>query len=326
MLKRIAAIAVCIGALAVTLPAGAATPDLGTANLSWSPGPDTPQIALAIDKGLWRARGITIKTSSTPTGREALEALIGGQADYALMAELPPVIGAMQSQKFKVIASLSRYTASRVVATTAIDLSSLKNLAGKKVGTTLGTNANYQLYSVLRGAGVNATIVGVAPSDVVPALARGDIDAAFMFQQFYPLAKKVLGSRYNERRTPEYGSTFVLVASANEIANHPDRVKAMLAGLVEADGILAKDMPGGAAVVAKAMGNVTSPADLLALWSDYHFAVRLDRPLVALFDEEAHWVHLSGFVKGPDPTMALFLSYVDPAFLSAVAPKNVQLK
>src|SRR5476649_103929 len=62
MLKRITAIAVCSGALGGgILTAAAAAPDLGTANLSWSPGPDTPQIALAIDRGLWRNRGITIK-------------------------------------------------------------------------------------------------------------------------------------------------------------------------------------------------------------------------------------------------------------------------
>jgi ABC-type nitrate/sulfonate/bicarbonate transport system substrate-binding protein len=147
-----------------------------------------------------------------------------------------------------------------------------------------------------------------------------------MFQQFYPLAKKVLGSRYREARTPEYSSTFVMVASMNEITQHPDRVKAMLSGLVEADGLLAKDPAGAAAVVSKAAGGLTSASDIESLWADYRFGIRLDRPLVALFDDEAHWVHSGGFVKGPEPTMALFLSYVDPTFLSAVAPHNVQLK
>lgn len=324
-MKRSAAIAASVG-MVVYARAATATPDLGTINLSWQPGPDTPQIAQALDKGLWRTRGMTVKTSSTPTGREALEALIGGQADYALMAELPPVIGAMQHQNFRVISTISRYTALRVVSTPAVDLSSFKGLAGKKIGVTLGTNVNFQMYSTLRGAGVtNATIVNVGPADLVPALARGDIDAAFLFPQFYPLAKKVLGDRYREKRTPDYQATFVLVASTNEIAQHPERVRAMLAGLVEADALVARDLPGTATVVSKAMNGITSAADLQALWADYKFGILLDRPLIALFDEEGHWVHTSGFVKGPDPSVALFLSYVDPSFLRAVARKNVQL-
>jgi NitT/TauT family transport system substrate-binding protein len=327
MFNRSAAMLMCVGAFALLHPALASSADLGTANLSWSPGPDTPQVAVALDKGFWTKRGVTVKTSSTPTGREALEQVIGGQADYALMAELPPVIGAMQHQNFKVIASLSRYTASRIIATSALDLSSLKNLAGKKIGTTQGTNVNFQMYAVLQSAGVsNAQLVSVAPSDVVPALARGDIDAGFMFQSFYPLAKKVLGARYRERRTPEYASTFVLVASTNEIAQHPDRVKAMLSGLIEGDQYVAKNTADAAISVSKAMGGIATPADLQVLWADYSFGIRLDRPLLALFDDEAHWVHNSGFVKGPDPSISLFLSYVDPSFLSAVAPKNVHLK
>jgi ABC-type nitrate/sulfonate/bicarbonate transport system substrate-binding protein len=117
-----------------------------------------------------------------------------------------------------------------------------------------------------------------------------------------------------------------MVASANEIAQHPDRVKAMISGLVEADGMVAKDPSGTAAVVSKAMSGLMKPPDLMALWADYRFGIKLDRPLVTLFDEEAHFVHNSGFVKGDDPTMALFLSYVDPSFLRAVAPKDVDLK
>jgi NitT/TauT family transport system substrate-binding protein len=151
MMKRIVAMMACAGVLLARVPSYAVAADLGTVNLSWSPGPDTPQIAVALDKGLWSRRGITVKTSSTPTGREALEQVIGGQADYALMAELPPVIGAMQHQNFKVIASLSRYVALRVIGNGSVDLSNLKNLAGKKIGTTQGTNVNFQEYSTMQG-------------------------------------------------------------------------------------------------------------------------------------------------------------------------------
>ncbi len=315
----------CAASLALMSPAGAAT-DLGTVTLSWQPGPDTPQVAQALDKGLFAARGVTVKTTPTATGREAFEQLIGGAVDYALMAELPPVIGAMQHQNFRVIATLSRYNALRVIAnSSAVDLSSLKNLNGKKIGTTLGTNVDFQAYETLAAAGVKATMVNVAPPDIVSALGRGDIDAAFMFPQAYPLAKSVLGAKYEEKRTTGYAATFVLVATLDEATKHPDRVKAMLAGLVAGNALVDKDPAASAAVVSKAMGGMTAPAALQGLWADYRFAIVLDPELISLFEREGNWLHDGNYVKGPAPAPGLFASYVDPSFLRAVAPKNVTL-
>jgi len=325
MILRIIVPFICAALLVLARPAAAAS-DLGTVALSWQPGPDTPQVAQAVDKGLWTKRGLTVKTSSTATGREAFEALIGGGVDYALMAELPPVVGALQNQKFRVIATLSRYNGLRIIATSAADLTNLKNLSGKKIGTTLGTNVDFQAYEALHAAGATPAMVNVAPSDIVPALARGDIDAAFMFPQNYPLAKNVLGARYFEKRTPGYQSTFVLVATSDELTKHPERAKALLAGLVEGDALVAKDPAGSAAVVSKAMGGLTPPATIQALWADYQFGIVLDPALISLFEREGNWLHEGNFVKGPAPTPTLFASYVDASFLRAVAPKNVTVK
>ena len=327
MLTRLVSLCACAALLALLVPTVvAAAPDLGTANLSWAPGPDTPQVAIAIDKGFWTSRGLTVKTSPTATGREAFEAMIGGAVEYALMAELPPVIGAMQSQKFRVIATLSRYVGTRVIGTTAVDISNLKNLEGKKIGTTLGTNVDFQAYETLQAAGVKATMVNVAPPDMVPALQKGDIDAAFMFPQAYPLARKVLGDRMTEKRTPGYAATFVLVATTDELSKHPERAKALLAGLVDGDAVLAKDLAGSAAIVSKAMGGMTPAPAIQSLWADYRFGIVLDPALIDLFEREGNWLHNGNYVKGPAPTPGLFAGYVDPSFLRAVAPKNVTLK
>jgi NitT/TauT family transport system substrate-binding protein len=322
MRNRFLSAVACAALLAVARPAGAA--DLGTATLSWQPGPDTPQVAQAVDKGLWTKLGLTVKTSSTATGREAFEALIGGGVDYALMAELPPVIGAMQNQKFKVIATLSRYNGLREIATFPLDAP--KALQGKKIGAPLGTNVAFQEFETLQAAGVTATLVNVAPPDIVPALSRGDIDAAFMFPQAYPLAKRVLGEKYYEKRTPGYASTFVLVATTDELSKHPERAKALLAGLLQGDALVAKDPAESATVVAKAMGGVTPAAAIQALWADYKFAIVLDPALVNLFEREGNWLHDSGVLKGPAPTPGLFASAIDASFLRGLAPRNVTVK
>jgi ABC-type nitrate/sulfonate/bicarbonate transport system substrate-binding protein len=325
LITRASALALVFCVLLSPAASFAAPTDLGTVSLGWFPGPDTPQVAQAVDKGLWTKRSLGVKMVSTPTGREALEALVGGQCDYALMAELPPVIGALQHQNFRIIATLARYVGTRVIATRAID-ANFKNLAGLKIGTTLGTNVAFQTARTLQTAGVTATIVNLAPSDLTPALVRGDIDAAFMFGGFYPQAKKVLGEKYFERRTPWYKQTFVLVASTEELTKHPDRVKAMLAGLLEANELILTKPAESAAVTSKAMGGLTPPDGLLAQWSEYTFSIVLDRPLIELLNQEASWVHENGSIKGPAPSPALFETYIDAAPLAGLERKNVQLK
>ena len=50
----------------------------------------------------------------------------------------------------------------------------------------------------------------MSPPDIVPALARGDIDAGVMFPDFYPSAQKTLGADYREFKSDAYVAQFVL--------------------------------------------------------------------------------------------------------------------
>jgi ABC-type nitrate/sulfonate/bicarbonate transport system substrate-binding protein len=61
--------------------------DAGSATFGWGPGPDGPQVVQAIDKGFWTRHGLTVKTVTFSSGAAAMEALLGGQLDFAAMAE-----------------------------------------------------------------------------------------------------------------------------------------------------------------------------------------------------------------------------------------------
>ncbi|MDU7524359.1 MAG: hypothetical protein E7K72_23820, partial [Roseomonas mucosa] len=67
---------------------------------------EAPQFALAQERDLFGAAGLAPAVTNFPTGREAFEALIGGQVDLAMMAELPVVVGALRAQKFGVVGTL----------------------------------------------------------------------------------------------------------------------------------------------------------------------------------------------------------------------------
>ena len=314
----------CLGFVSlIVMAAGAAQAQAETMTFAWTPSAEDPQLAVALDKKLWA--GLEVKAVSFPTGREALEAMLGGQADFAAAAELPAVVGAMRGQKFKILAVLSRYKANRILATTKLDLHSVADLAGKKVASTIGTNTDFALAWELKKAGVKVEVVNVSPPDTVPALSRGDVDAAMTFPSVTDQAKRVLGDRYRELMTPGYVTNLVLLASTDVLEKRPQAVAAFLAGLMKADAAVASDPVAAQQSVVKIVGGVMKADALKANWPDYDYNAGLDAPLLSLMVEEGRWVKERGLIKNVEPTEALFRSFIADAPLKAIAPDRVKL-
>ena len=87
---------------------------------------------VAVEKGYFKDAGLEVKSVRFVTGREALEALLGGQLDLGFMAEFPPVIGALRNQKFRVVATLSKYAGNRIISKASVGFHDIKDLEGRE--------------------------------------------------------------------------------------------------------------------------------------------------------------------------------------------------
>jgi NitT/TauT family transport system substrate-binding protein len=294
-------------------------------SIAWTPSADIPQIAQAIDKKLWAEQGLEVRIVPFPTGREALEALIGGQVDFASMAELPAVTAALRQQKFAVLARLSKYRGNRIIAN-GIDLKSVRDLAGRKVALTVGTNSHFALDWELDAAGVKAEVVNAAPPDIVPALSRGDVEAAVMFPSFFDQAKRVLGDKYRELITPGYVTNMLLAGTADVIEKRPEQAKKLMAGLLKADALVAQDPAGTQDTIARVVGRVINVDAVRAAWPDYEYKVALDKDLLTLMVREGQWIVKRGSVKNVEATEQLFRSYINDSALKTLSADRVQLQ
>jgi NitT/TauT family transport system substrate-binding protein len=323
--RRLAATLGLLAALAIPAlaPTGASA-QTRQVRLAWTPSADGPQLAVAMDKGLWKARGIDVSVVAFQTGREALEALIGGQVDYAFIAEFPAVTGALRKQPFSVVADLSRYKANRLVTTT--DIASMAALAGKRVGTTIGTNAQYQAESALAAAGVTAIIVNAGPADLLPTLQRKDIDAAAMFPAFFAKSKQLLGARYKELPTPGYVTHFLIVGTDTALKDHAADASAFISGLVDADAVIAKDPAGARQSVFKVINGVLPLPAIAAAWPDYEIRVQLDPSLPELMTAQARWVASKGLIKATPAAIDEVGAVIKPDILRQIAADRVTLK
>jgi len=299
---------------------------LQTVTFAWNPNPQTPQVDVAIKNGLFKDAGLDVKIVSFPTGREALEALLGGQVDFAYMAEFPVATALLRKQNLKIVADLSRYRGQRIIASAkTMKLSSPADMAGKKIGTTLGTNVEYFTDRLLTKAGVKATIVNAGPADLVPALARGDIDAAVMFPTFFGAAKKTLASDYVELVSDQYVLHMIISASSTVLEKRPDVVDKFVGALVTADAVVATDPAVAQKIVHADMKGVMPLPELEAMWKECEFGTSLDGSLLTLLADEASWIVDRGMVKAEKPTVEAFRNYVFDSALKKASPSNVKL-
>lgn len=287
---------------------------------------EAPQYAVALERGLFREAGVNPAVTNFPTGREAFEALVGGQLDVALMTEFPAVVGALRQQRFGVMAVLSRYTGSRIIGRRRAGIGEgVASLAGKKVGVTVGTNTHFMLAGELAAAGVTAEIVNVGPADLVPTLVRGDVDAAATFPSFYAGARRALGAEIVEIPVRSYQPTYLIAGSEAFLRGEGEAAQRLLRALLRGEAVATGEVPAAQAAVGRVAGRAQTADAIRENWNDYQVRTGLDDALVALMQRQGAWLVERGAARGAESTVALMRGAVADAPLRAVDAGRVSL-
>lgn len=311
---------------AAALLATTAMADTTAVTIGGGPYLDIPQLSVAMDQNLWAENGLEAEVIPFRTGRSAFEALLGGQLDFAFMAEFPAVIGAMQEQEFRVIAEMSQYTATRIIHGGDPEIDTIAELDGLRVGLTAGTNVHYMFEKEVAAAGIEVEIVSIGPADIVPALARGDIDAGAMFPSFYAGAAEVLGDAYQEIPVDSYGTHFILAATLEMIEENPDVVAAVLASLYAGEQVVTSDPAASHEAVSNVLGGTLSPEDVALASANYDFRMQLNQEMLELMVDEGAWIIGRGSIEGEPPTVESIAPYIDGSFLAEINASRVTME
>lgn len=149
------------------------------------------------------------------SGGDVNTAILGGAIDIGLVGSSPVTRGLSQPLNipyrvpwiFDVIGS-----AESLIARDGAGVTSVKDLAGKKVATPFASTAHYSLLAALKEAGVaetSVTLVDLQPQDILAAWQRGDIDAAYVWSPTLDELKKngtvlVTSQQLAEKGYPTY--------------------------------------------------------------------------------------------------------------------------
>jgi NitT/TauT family transport system substrate-binding protein len=164
---------------------------------------DFAALQLAINQGLFKAEGLTVKTQVLQGGAEAIPRLKSGNLDVAGGAYVPFFQAQGQGViKLRIVADAFQSAAGTHVVLVAKDsaIHTFKDLEGKKVGVNVKKNlASLLMQALAQPQGVkldeDKDFIPVAFPDMENALKTGSVDAVQAVEPFNTQLQKSIGAR-----------------------------------------------------------------------------------------------------------------------------------
>lgn len=319
LLGRSAAVVGVLTSLMFTTEASAAM----SARLAQNVSPISGMAMIAKDKGFFEKYGLDISVSNFTSGKQCLNAVIGGAAEIATTAEAPTTAAAMAKQPIAFLARMEMSDLKTLVSSSS-GIQSKADLKGKKIAFTAGTGSEVYTMALLKMAGLtkdDVSLVNLRPQDMLPALSAGSIDAYNTWEPHVANGKKALGGKVSEIDTKGvYAETFNIVVMKDYLAKNPKLVNAFLKALIDAETWMTAHPEEAITIIAKTAG--MKREDLANIWSDYVYKLVLDDKQMNILKAHAEWRLASGN-HPPNASMPDFTKVIDAGPLKMIDPMRV---
>ena len=288
---------------------------------------------LAEAMGTWKQNDVDLNVVDFPTGRESMQALLAGSADFSTSTDTPFIFAALQGLKPIVLINYSRYSRDMKIVvnkTSGIDPTKPATLKGKKIGTRVGTSGQYMLAKYLEMAGLtikDVTVVDLSPNDMTIATVRGDVDGfAWTGQAALVAEKQAAGQTVvmtQDGLDKYFQSHQLLLTSEKVIKDKPELVAAAVKSLMAAEDKILSDKNWPGLIAAR----VRAPAEEIAqATADFEFKVEFNKRFIDDLVAQAEWAISAGLSKRPEGdlrTLLRSLVYVDA--VKAAKPDRVTI-
>lgn len=216
-------------------------------------------LSVAERKGYFKDEGLEVEIPDFAGGAKALQALVGGSADFVSGAYEHTINMAAKKQPIKAVVLQLRYSAIELVMPRerAARYRGGRDLKGLKIGVTApGSSTNMFVDNLLVKDGLkpgDVSIVGVgAGAGAVAAMEKGEIDALAnldpVVTQLESTGKfvSVVDTRTEKGMKDVYGGDYmaaVIYVTDEFIKKNPNTVQAVVNAMVRADKWIAKATP-----------------------------------------------------------------------------------
>ena len=319
-------------AQAVAAPADAtesAAPLAGTVNFGFFPNVTHAPALVGIGEGFIQSElgdGVELKTFTFNAGTEAIEALFAGSIDITLIGPNPAINGYAQSNG-EALRIVSGSTSGGAYFVVRPEITSAEQLAGTTIASpSLGNTQDVALRAWLADQGFETTPEGGGDVTILPqsnsttleSFLAGQIDGAWVPE---PWATRLIleggGHVLVDERdlwpdtNGEYVTTHVIVRT-EYLEEHPDIVKAVIAGLLDAIDAIESDPATAQATVIDQIEEITAqrPSEDVTATSFGNLTFTAD-PIGASLEKSADDAVAVGLLEPVDLTGIYDLTLLD---------------
>lgn len=270
MKRVLAALAILTLAAACGSDSGGGTAAATEVRLGYFPNITHSTALVGVEKGIYAKHlGVPVKTSTFNAGPAAIEAVFSGAIDATYIGP-NPAINAWAKSKGKAINIIAGAASGGVYLVVKPEINSVEDLKGKKIATPqLGNTQDVALRYWLNEKGLKTDVKGGGDVHIVPqenaqtlqTFATGDIDGAWVPEPFASrLVLESKGKILQDERELWPNKQFVithLIVRQEWAKAHPDLVKKLLEGHVEATKYINDDPAAAAQTVNAAIQKLT---------------------------------------------------------------------
>jgi NitT/TauT family transport system substrate-binding protein len=206
--------------------------------LAVQPAPYSGLIAVADEKGFFKKAGVEVTVKLYPSGLDSLEAMQGGEAEIATVADIAFADKMNEDPSLRVIASIGMSVGSQIVARKDRNIREPADLKGKKIGYSPNTISDYFLYAFLLTNHLSpddVTAVRIPPARQVEAIIKGEVDALSAFEVYAFSAKEQLGDNAFSWDSQNNLGYHWLLAAKESYTKSPEAIKRLLNALIAAE-------------------------------------------------------------------------------------------
>ena len=281
-------------------------------------------VIVAFAQGLFQQAGVDVVSQPFQLGKDALNSVLEGKADLAVVADTPLMFAFLNGADIAMVAGISRGRRTLAIVTrNDRGITRLKDLSGKSIGLTFGTNMPYFLDAMLQTYGIandDVKQVDLKIAGISQALKDGKIDAAVMFQPFLAELEADMGNKVNIFYGEDvYAFRFILAGKPAYIDSHPQEIRRILKALIAANQSILVD-PGKARAAVSNAVNIDDTI-LEKIFNPDDYIISLDQAMLVALDDQTRWAMRMGMAKQrPMPNYVKAIKYQD---LEAVLPTAV---
>jgi len=177
-------------------------------------------------------QGVQVQWTEFPGGPQLLEGLNVGSIDFGVTGETPPVFAQAAGADLVYVAyEPPAPTSEAILVPKDSQITSVKDLKGKKVVLNKGSNVHYLLVKALEDAGLKYSdiqTVFLPPADARAAFERGSVDAWVIWDPYQSAAEKQLQARTLRDGTGIVDNHQFYLATKPYAAKNPKVIQALI--------------------------------------------------------------------------------------------------